>query len=576
MLVGICSSNCASASSDYSCGPSWSLASTDYDPCNSVPFLSPTNDTRVNLRLLIADSSKVDLPGITLSDFDRTFGYGLVPFPMEDLWTANDTAENSGDISVTLASGDGSRCRSNNADTAQAFIDQVGKTSGLSEAERNALTEGRQAFVSVCDSDVSASIDNLQSAQSKEFALYLTGARAFYSGDFPTAQQAFAGLGNSSQAWLKETALYMMGRNALNAAQVRAFDEMGFPKLENADQGQLKLAEAGFKVYLQEYPQGLYAASARGLMRRVYWLMSDQEHLADAYGDAIARGTLTDNQAMSLAKEADNKLLTGVDPMKIKDPFLLAILDLMAMRQSDGKQQVNGSPPSKPFTARLLRAQQPLFASHQELYAYLVAATHYYVEKDPAQTLATLPKFDNTKAITTYLAFSEAMLRGLTLEATGNRAEAQAFWTHLFPQTKQTLARPTLELALAINLQNAHKLDAVFEPNSLITGGEIRSFLVLKSAGPALLRQQIKAASTTPVQRDTALFVLLYKDLTRGHYGDFAGDLKLAPLNDQSAVIRDAAYVYFDRKADLSIFAKSASAENGADTNYACPTLEKV
>lgn len=605
-VAGLSCCRAAEASGDFACGPVWSLSSGVYDPCNNIPFLSPANDTRVNLRLLIADAGSAALPALELNDYDRTAGYGLVPFPMENIWTPAETPDGAtagtgGDSSSEAAGGnaptngapsdnasaadnadgdvppgDGSRCRSNNAATAQIFNDQVKNTGGLSDAERNALTAARLDMVNTCDAKAAPAIGALQSPQAKEFGLYLTGADAFYNGDFTTAGQSFTGLGGSSQPWLKETAFYMLARNALNAAQVNAYDEYGMPKLGAADQGQLKTAEAGFKAYLHAYPQGLYAASARGLLRRVYWLMGDQGQLAGTYGDAIAQGLPKADQATALALEIDNKLLGDADATKIKDPLLLAIIDLAAMRQLDPGQQGSDAPATKIFTIEMLQAQQPLFAGRPELYAYLVAAHHFYVGKDPAKALAALPEIAADKPVTSYLAFSEAMLRGLALEATGDHAAANAVWTRLLPLAKQTLQQPALQLALAINLEHSGKLDAVFAAQSAVDDAQIRSFLIRKSADPALLRAIIKGTAASAEQKNTALFILLYKDLTRGHYQDYAGDMTLAPLPAQPFVNDDLAYTYFGRKADLSIFTKPATADTDDDSGYTCPTLEKV
>src|SRR6185369_11787317 len=125
------------------------------------------------------------------------------------------------------------RCASNTGDAAKAFIDQVNGTAGIGDAEKTALAADRQGLVGTCDNAAPANAASLQSAPAKEFGLYLTGAQTFYAGNFPAAAQAFGGLANTTQPWLKEAALYMVARTALNAAQVNAFDENGFPKLEN-------------------------------------------------------------------------------------------------------------------------------------------------------------------------------------------------------------------------------------------------------------------------------------------------------------------------------------------------------
>lgn len=45
----------ALASSDDSCYPDWRVSRDSLDTCNNLPFLSPGNDSRTNLRLLLAD-----------------------------------------------------------------------------------------------------------------------------------------------------------------------------------------------------------------------------------------------------------------------------------------------------------------------------------------------------------------------------------------------------------------------------------------------------------------------------------------------------------------------------------------
>jgi hypothetical protein len=250
--------------------------------------------------------------------------------------------------------------------------------------------------------------------------------------------------------------------------------------------------------------------------------------------------------------------------------MLLTAVDLMAMRQSSDAQQ------TKPFPSATLEGQKPLFANHPELYTYLTAAFHFYVEKSPKNTLAALPDIDPGKPVSTYLVFSEVMLRGLALEASGETSKAREVWSRLIPLAALPFARPTLEVALAGNLAQAHQVDAIFAPDSLIQSAEIKSLLLRKAAGPKLLRRQIGATAEPQEQRDTALFVLLYKDLTRGHYQDFAGDLKIAPLPEHAAVPDELNYTYFGGKADFSIFTKPATAGNTDDSGYVCPVLETV
>ncbi|WP_434155637.1 hypothetical protein [Pseudomonas sp. JZ134] len=65
--------------------------------------------------------------------------------------------------------------------------------------------------------------------------------------------------------------------------QLNAFDEYGYRLPARVDQARLAEARKGLDRYLQAYPDGLYAASARGLVRRATWLEDDLSHLANDY-----------------------------------------------------------------------------------------------------------------------------------------------------------------------------------------------------------------------------------------------------------------------------------------------------
>jgi hypothetical protein len=604
----------AQASGDFGCSLSWSLKRDQLDACNSLPFLSPANDSRVNLRLLLADQGLEPLPDQPVSQFDEQMGYGLVPFSIDRLSgpqdgaPTGDSADGTTDgttvvetpaapsaadaaaaaladlakqIGVTpeatgtatadtaanlFASGEGSRCASNDDATARTFLEQLVASTELPDAERKALARGRLALLGACtwDQAQQAAIapQGVQSPLGKQFADYLQGAMAFYAGDFPAATRAFTGLAGSGQAWLKETAGYMAARTLLNQAQANSFDDMGYPKLENVDQPTLDAAEKAFDQYLQAYPSGLYAGSAQGLLRRVAWLRGDRTKLAAEYAALLARPN-TPPQSLpldALVQEADNKLLTQVAPADVTDPHLLAVLDLMQMRHRD--PGADGTA----FALADLQAQKPRFISDPTLYGYLVSAFHFYVEADADKTLQGLPDALPTAA-PDYLEFSRQTLRGFALEAKGDWAGAQDLWLKLMPLVQQQpLQRAQLDLALAMNYERSGRLATVFAPDSPIQTPQIRQILLRNLAGPALLRQQAKAARAPETEQDTALFTLLYKDLLRGHYRDFGSDLALLPdpLPEKPSVPWDQS---------LSLFHWDGKT---AESDYTCPSIRDI
>lgn len=542
----------------------------------------------MNLRLLLADSGALPLAPKALDADSLDEGYGAVPFPvfrlqpapspedadtaqtpedtdlngrLESLQVVRETPQAAGDA---FLSGEGSRCRSNSDASAQAFVDQL-IAADLPASERQALAQSRVKLLAACnwDSPQLASLlpTDLQTPLGKGFATYLQAAGDFYSGRFSEAGAAFATLKDSPSAWLKETALYMNARTLLNSAQQNAFDEYGMPALEHVDKSTLQQAEAGFDAYLQTYPQGAYVASAKGLLRRVHWLDGNPDKLAADYAWQMtqAKDEQRNLSLDDLVEEVDTKLLM-VNRNPVSTPLLLAVNDLMWMReQAEGR-----------LTRDALQQQKAVFAGQPALYDYLQAAFALYVDNDPDAALKLLPAEPAAKL--DYLAFSQQTLRGLALEAKNDASGAQALWLQLLPLAKQPLQREQLELALAMNYERNQQLAKVFAADSPIQSPQVRFTLLRHVADAELLRQQISQAAD-PVERNTAQFVLLYKDLLRGQYAAFASDLGQLPASaPEDKLGYSLGYVYSNGQS-LKLFQWNGKE---AESGYVCPSLAET
>ena len=270
LLAGI--SQQAQASSDDSCYPDWRVARESLDSCSNQPFLSPGNDSRVNLRLLLADQKAAPLTPNALSEDDLSQGFGPVPFPvyrLAPIRSTNEEPDNQPDNSRTaeldtllqplgikrdeyktageaFLNGEGSRCRSNDDDSATAFVSQVIKAD-MPAAERELLVKARLQLLTACSWEGQVvDAQQIQSTEGQLLRTYLQAAADFYSGRFGDAERGFAAASSSHLPWLQETALYMTARTALNQAQAEAFDEYGMPRLEHVDKSALGYAEVGF------------------------------------------------------------------------------------------------------------------------------------------------------------------------------------------------------------------------------------------------------------------------------------------------------------------------------------------
>jgi len=560
----------AHASGDFSCSAAWKLSHKQFTGCDNMALLGPGNDTRVNIVLLLFDARSRPAPAPHKNAFppDRPTPAALFEWPaLKD--TLFPPAASVDDGNSTYADGEGSRCRSNASGIAD-FEAAVKEARGLPENERADLIAARRALQPTCSaaSAGAAGIADLatrmKSQPGRAFAGYLQGALAFYDGDFDAAARHFGALGGAGQPWLRETARYMLGRVEVNRAQVGAFDEYGSRKDAPVDARTIARAEAGLLGYLHEYPNGLYAVSARGLLRRVYWLGDDKAKLASTYVALFAQAAGTSGlDDSALADEIDTKLLPAIKPADTTDPILLAVLDLAAMRGPDAGSDSTGTP----ISLAELQAQRPSFAANPALFDYLLAAHAWFVEGKPAEVLRLIPDASHQKRFS-YLQFSRQALRGVALDGVKDR-NARGFWLDLLPGATLPYQHAAIELALALHDERTAALGRVFEPGSPVSDPVVREILLTNVAGAPLLRQQARAAAAPPHEREAALFTLLFKELTRGAPRDFVTDLALVPPSAASQP--GSIEVLGSDHVWLGVFTHGE-----ASKDYACPSLKET
>ncbi len=511
------------ASGDYGCYFSWKVASPSFE-CANRAALSPGNDSRVNLLLLMREGAGLAAPGIrnyapadySSSDFGRVF----LNWPqLKSSYFASPEFE-------AHSAYNGSRCDTlpSGADAFRAAILTARK---LKEADREALGDARARLSGGCGSNGGERMwpTGIGSKIGQDFLTYMVGADAFYAGRFDEARTAFTLLSRSRDPWVAETSAYMIARNELVAAQEPAIDKWGdYLGAGKTDKVAARRGQEALSAYLKAYPDGLYASSARGLQRRALWLMGDSEALGRIYVGLLADMDSADPDIPRLIEEIDNKLgFARAATGNLAEPLLLAAADLQRMRVGD--EMYEGA--VDPITAREISAQAPLFADAPDLYTFVQANHAYYVARDYRRVLELLPD-DARRTSYTPLAFSRQVLRGLALEALGDR-NSTGFWQELTGGPKELYQRPLVELALAMNWERRNALEKVFTKDSPVQESELRIILLQHAAGEALLREQAGRTDRPARERDVALFMLLYKQLGYGLYSAFLGDLKLVP-----------------------------------------------
>lgn len=555
------------ASADSTCYPDWKIKQTDYNGCSGTALLSPGNDTRINLLMLLHDRHGAVGPASQYAydiperrgeaePFDwASFAYKLGPLP------AGAEDDETGDFPF------GTRCMSNFAGGAD-FIAAVAKAKGITDAEKATLTAVRTALKPECSGDSTAmplaeqGLALVTSKAGRAFASYLIGAAAFYDGNFGGAQTSFADAAKTGSAWLKETAAYMLGRNALNEATLAAFDEYGGLSGDGGNKALLAEAEAGFTAYLKSYPTGQYAPSARGLLRRVFWLGKDRNRLMSEYAAqfALRDPALRNLSFPDLVQEIDIKLLGELKPEVVSDPMLLAVLALRAMRRPDDPKYADYGTP--PMTRAALDSLRLKFSGNEALFGYVQAAHAFYVADKPAEVLRLIPAGGPDSS---YLGFGRQLLRAVALDAVGDPAARPALLA-LIAAARKPHQKGSAELALAMHDERARAAERVFASNSVIADPDVREILLRYHSGPALLRKLAAKAASEREQR-VAIYVLLYKQLTRGAYTDFIRDLALVPAGAKPLSPDD---YQTPRYTDVALFRWAGS------TEFACPSLKNV
>jgi hypothetical protein len=552
------------ASGDSRQVPTWELDKDYYDSGGNAGLLTPGNDTRVNLLLLLADRR-----GSAVRDPSAPGGEPpLVLFS----WGAMSAAAAPVSYADPGEWREPSRCQSQPAGAA-AFLAALRSNGKVPLGEKQRLAAAREAFVPGCSGAGPPSPEvGASTPAGRAFEAYLKGAADFYAGRFEAGRSTFAGLARAPDPWLRETALYMVARTELNRAQQASFDEYGsLAEPDKRDLAAIAAAGSAFEAYLKAYPEGRYASSARGLTRRVAWLAGKHEALAAAFDRQLAAPGRFDGaaDAPALSEEIDLTLLEAGGGAAARDPLLLAVADLQRMRCVD-----DGETPAPDCARRLgkdeLERQAPRFAGDPALFGYLRAAEAYFVRHQPREVLALIPDAARQKRFS-YVEFSRQMLRGMALDAVGDR-NARGFWLSLFDGATQPYQREALELALALHEERTGGVARVFAPDSRVRHPLLRQLLLEYVAGPDLLRRQAQDRQAARQEREAAAYVLLAKELRRGLYRDFLEDVKLVPadapeIGYYSSVRYDA---YYDReaRAPLALFGpKAGVGETG------CPAL---
>lgn len=552
--------NTAHASSDGGCEVNYSLDNRAYNGCyTNFPSLDTGNDTQTNLFLLLADKGLVSFNAPKVANISR-YGYDSeYPFTLDELRThavSLNKNPNQRFIKDMDKNTEAEYC--NSLSLGEDELNRALKLdANLTETERQQLQQFRQAIHTNCHLDDSESsiqsntktsatasitIPSNWTANAQPYADYIVATQMFYAGDnanFESSETLYRALAklknpntNAGLAWLIDTSQYMLIRTAINRLYQSGMGEYSY-ETAKADPNLATRSQQAIDNYLQQHPKGRYIASARGLQRRLYWLIGQPQKLIDELEWQINHPNSPQFNLDSrlLPEEIERKVFFNdtEHPLAINtlnDPLLITSYALSRLRP---KQE--GYP--TPLTLADMQALQPKFATRPELYLYLLATYYLVQQNNPTQALTYLPS-DMPKGKLSYTDFSRYALKAKALQQAGKNTDAIALWQVLHALPKQAYQDRLTALALAIEADRTNDYSLLFGKNATIQDPTLQLQVIHYSADADLLKHIITTHPATDMMGAEARYALLTKTLLHRQYKEFlAYQQQYLPSNSQ-------------------------------------------
>ncbi len=567
------------------------FASSDIEDCKwsddhcllkGTPTFSPGNDSRDNLLRLLSQEKSFALPIQAMpEDITRSRDFYFAYHPQWDDITSPAAAapEQNADDTLTrqmaelhisadevIRNNDDLENRhvSNNMGSASQFFAALLADTSLTVEQRQALAQARMGLLSGATREqIDASLTTLpEDSGAQRYKTYLIAAANFYAGDYVNAEQAFAQLAKSDRPWLAETAQYMLMRTALNKSSQNSVGEYGDFDIARINHQDAAQAQTQAQAYLQRWPQGQYADSTRGMLRRINWYLQAWPQLAGLYEQAFETSANA-QQLRETVTEYDNVYGMQFYEQSVIEAFpdapRVSYIELLrALRLNSDKKPT--------LTQAQLDASKPVFdqSQHMPLWRNLqlnlwMAAGNYAAIVQAVTPAQQLSAHDT-------LAFSEQVLYGEALMGQKNWTAARDFWQQLLNVSKDNEQQQYVQAKLAATLVYSGDSAAIFAPGSAVTNLRFRSQVLKTQATPELLRQQAIHGPNNE-ERTIALHTLLVRDLTENRFADWLNDRKLARAINQPVV-----GTAFD-DVNLSVFDWNGDA---AQAGYTCRSLNET
>ncbi|CAK0742583.1 conserved exported hypothetical protein [Gammaproteobacteria bacterium] len=515
--------------------------------CGEYPnayFITPSNDSRANLGLILEDQGIIHY---TPKEVPFHYAEFAGPPPSNESVTPDATAATVGkDLApwVTIlgisanrlqeavprfAVENYGRCLMDGVPAITSLFKTL-QESNLPAQDKAQLANERLRFARLCEKSLETYQPLPVSEVAKPYARYLEATAAFYAGQYDRAVSLFQALAmETKRDWVQETSLYMLGRVALNQAQIH-YEGGGWtkPDEKNIDRALLGKAAAAFDSYLKSFPKGRYAESARGLFRKIHWLSSDVAALAADY--QVWRTRITPGVPNQVLLDFINETESKIEPATNSiDGLWEAPLLVMQRITASWRPREAGDQSPPPIGFDAIQAHHKQFTNDrlEALWSYLGLAHNYWVAKDYAGVIQQTAT-DTITGKPSNVVYSRWVLRGLALIALQRWPEAEAYWQTLLKTVEHPGQKLQTQWLLALTWNEIDHLDAIYAKNSVVARQDIHDFFI-DMAKPALLKYLLVREDLSLHTRSLAYFTLINKWLLHRNFNTAADILATYP-----------------------------------------------
>ncbi|WP_293731934.1 hypothetical protein [uncultured Acinetobacter sp.] len=508
------------------CEPNLAINDKNLNGCSNLPVLYPANDSQTNMTLLLSDLGLATIKPMTADANLWDAVYGTVPFDAANLSSlTQNKAPNQRKLLERTDTVFDERCTSFDSGN-QAFNTQVQNNKVIPNLEKQILISERKKMNQCGDKIELIAIDPNWSITTRQYASYLNASILFYNSNYSAATKIYTVLTTIEDTWLKETSQYMLIRTSLNSAYATGVDKYGDVYLDNINQNLLKQFLDNINAYLKAYPNGQYVASARGFMRRGFWLSKRQDLLVNEIVWQLKNPTskFYNLEMSELPAEIDRRVFdsSAFNVNNLKDPFFLAVYDLMHMRESSSENY-------RPISWAQLNAQKDFFKTQPELFQYLQAVHLFFVQNKAQEAQNYLAKANAKNS--SYLQLSQTFLRGQILEKIGQPQNAEEYWRQQLAQAKDSYQRGLFETALSNHLAIKQDYSAFIGKKAQITQPNLQRNFITQIADTNSLQKLIQSDQSNIDQKQAAIYTLLSKSLVHQQFELFKQSYAFMPKN---------------------------------------------